>query len=161
MQRFDYEGTNNDSTHFSSLHSCTPSGALTSFRAPLSSINSHYFNIAFAGQPLQCNKHDGTCTSIAKEYRFEKGMNEEEMGAYRYVLDVDGNGPSSRFRRIMLVPLIFSFSCSPLAFVTDEMKLRGSRSVVLKSTGFVEWWTLRIMPVSDLTLSTSRQGTRC
>jgi hypothetical protein len=50
-------------------------------------------------------------------------MSEEEQNSYRYVIDVDGNGWSGRFHRLM-----------------------ASNSLVLKSTIFPEWYSDRIQP---------------
>lgn len=83
------------------VHYSTPTGALTSFSAPITSINSFYFDVSFAGQPVQCNETDGTCKNLKEKYRFEEGMSSTEQNAWKYVLDVDGNGVSGRFHRMM------------------------------------------------------------
>lgn len=86
----------------------TDSGALTSFTAPVAAINDFYFNVAFAGQPVQCDELDGTCKNLQREYRFEEGMSSTEQNAFKYVIDVDGNGFSGRFHRLMFVLMTVS-----------------------------------------------------
>ncbi|GAA5842246.1 hypothetical protein JCM11251_006757 [Rhodosporidiobolus azoricus] len=118
----------------STIHLASPSSddALRRFTASSTSLTSHYFDIAFAGKPVQCSTKDKTCAVLQYEYRFDQGtakggkvygMTIEEENGYKYVLDVDANYPSGKFKRLM-----------------------SSRSLVLKSTIFPEWWSKRIMP---------------
>ncbi|KPV74610.1 glycosyltransferase family 90 protein, partial [Rhodotorula graminis WP1] len=64
-----------------------------------------------------------TCKLVQHEYRFDKWLSADEENKYKYVLDVDANYASGKFKRLM-----------------------SSRSIVLKSTIFPEWWSKRIMP---------------
>ncbi|TXT06117.1 hypothetical protein VHUM_03590 [Vanrija humicola] len=78
-------------------------------------LNQNYFDISLAGRPHQCD-NDGTCEEMAKEIRFAGRVEPEEAIKYKYVIDVDGNGWSSRYHRLL-----------------------ASGSVVLKSTIYPEW----------------------
>lgn len=90
----------------------TPNNRLTVTSRSLADLNAHLFDVAFAGQPIQC-AGDGTCEAVQRLYRFTQiKMKQEEANQYKYVMDVDGNGWSGRFHRLM-----------------------ASKSAVLKSTG--------------------------
>ena len=95
---------------------------LHSFDASLASLNPGYFDVLFTGEPLQCT--DGACEAMLRHLPFAKeGMGAEEANTYKYILDVDGNGWSGRFHRLM-----------------------SSKAAVLKSQGYIEWWADRIQP---------------
>ncbi|GAA6038222.1 hypothetical protein JCM8097_005801 [Rhodosporidiobolus ruineniae] len=100
--------------------------ALRRLSAPAPAVAQHYLDVAFHGKPVQCSTKDKTCALLSHEFRFEQGgrvLNQDEENAYKYILDVDANYPSGKFKRMM-----------------------GSRSCVFKSTIFPEWWSKRIMP---------------
>ncbi|KZT35728.1 hypothetical protein SISSUDRAFT_1050919 [Sistotremastrum suecicum HHB10207 ss-3] len=79
-------------------------------------------DVAFAGRAIQCD--EATCGVLEREYRYEKvRQGTGDANLYKYFIDVDGNGWSARFRRLM-----------------------ASNSLVLKSTVFPEWFTDRIQP---------------
>ncbi|KAJ7601127.1 glycosyl transferase family 90-domain-containing protein [Mycena floridula] len=84
-------------------------------------LNSALFDVAFAPQPTQCTP--GLCSFLKKTFRWSKKMSVRKAGFYRYVLDVDGNGWSGRFKRLMT-----------------------SKAVIFKSTVYPEWYTERIAP---------------
>jgi hypothetical protein len=86
-------------------------------------LNYQLFDVAFTGEPVQCHEFDGTCDAIRNSYRFDEVMNQNEANDYKYVIDIDGNGWSGRYHRLL-----------------------STRSVVLKSTAFVEWYQDRIQP---------------
>ncbi|KAG0146696.1 hypothetical protein CROQUDRAFT_43986 [Cronartium quercuum f. sp. fusiforme G11] len=98
---------------------------LSYFEANSSSLNSKYFDIGFSGQPLQCEVEDGTCEAVRSLYTFKDSVEPETMNHYKYIMDVDGNGWSGRFHKLMT-----------------------TRSVILKSTIFPEWYVYadRIQP---------------
>lgn len=97
---------------------------LESFQSSLERVNEHYFDIRFTGQPIQCEASDGTCESMLRQLPFtDKHMGGEEANSYKYIFDVDGNGWSGRFHRLM-----------------------SSKSAILKSTAFTEWWHDRVQP---------------
>jgi hypothetical protein len=93
---------------------------------PRAELNARWFDIGFAGAPTQCDETDGTCLQMAEEYRWLDRVEADKTGRYRYLLDVrhvgratlypleltllslvsriaqvDGNGWSSRFRRLL------------------------------------------------------------
>lgn len=99
------------------------------FEAPTKDVNAFYFDVAFTGAPTQCEEADGSCETLLHEYRFQQPLAKSASNSYKYVLDVDGNGWSPDFRRLLQIG-----------------------SVVFKSTIFPEWWSKRIMPVRLLFL---------
>lgn len=59
--------------------------------------NARFFDISFAGQPIQCDVEDGTCQELREQYNFKTElMTFEEALEFKYVLDVDGNSVSGR-----------------------------------------------------------------
>ncbi|GAA5893823.1 uncharacterized protein JCM6883_003648 [Sporobolomyces salmoneus] len=117
------------------IHFTSPSSSDSLRRAsfPTTSLTSHYLDIAFSLPPIQCSSSstDQTCSSLLSDpslrwdspSRGGKAMTKEEENQYKYVLDVDGNYVSGKWKRLM-----------------------SSRSCVLKSTVWKEWWSKRIMP---------------
>jgi hypothetical protein len=76
------------------------------------------------GPPVQCIQDDGTCDKMYEQFNgFDKKLTLEEQDNYKYVLDVDGNSWSGRFKRLM-----------------------ASDAAVLKATIFPEPWHDWIMP---------------
>lgn len=84
-------------------------------------INEAYMDISFSGVPAQCDPE--TCEVMEKVIDFAPTMGLEEQNQYRYLMDVDGNGWSGRFHRLL-----------------------STNGVVLKSTVFPEWYQDRIIP---------------
>lgn len=81
-----------------------------------------YLDVRFQGHPQQCGDADA-CARFENEFEWDGYMSEEDQNSYRYVIDVDGNGWSGRFHRLM-----------------------ASNTLVLKSTIFPEWYSDRIQP---------------
>ncbi|GAA5838300.1 hypothetical protein JCM11251_003457 [Rhodosporidiobolus azoricus] len=81
-----------------------------------------YLDIKFMGWPQQCGDA-AACAALEKDFEWDSYMSEADQNQYKYVLDVDGNGWSGRFHRLM-----------------------ASNSLVLKSTIFPEWYAERIQP---------------
>lgn len=79
----------------------TASDSLRRFIGPTRDINEHYFDIAYANAPVQCSVEDETCEVMKREMRFVPTMSKDEGNQYKYVMDVDGNGWSDRFHRLM------------------------------------------------------------
>ncbi|KAG1741650.1 hypothetical protein EDB19DRAFT_704884 [Suillus lakei] len=77
-------------------------------------VNPALMDIAFAGKPSQCE--EVVCKELEERWEWRRRMGIKEAGRYKYVLDVDGNGWSSRFKRLMT-----------------------SNTVVFKSTVYPEW----------------------
>ncbi|TNY22120.1 glycosyl transferase family 90-domain-containing protein [Rhodotorula diobovata] len=99
------------------------SDALRLVTAPTLDVSHHYFDVAYTGVPKQCSAKDTTCKQLQHEMRFDKWLSADEENKFKYVLDVDANYASGKFKRLM-----------------------SSRSLVFKSTIFPEWWSKRIMP---------------
>ena len=87
----------------------------------ITALNDEYMDLAFSGHPVQCDPE--TCKVMDKIIDFAPTMGLDESYQYKYLIDVDGNGWSGRFHRLM-----------------------STQSVVLKSTIFPEWYSERIMP---------------
>jgi len=88
---------------------------------PKARYNTALMDIAFAGVPGSCAEE--TCRELERIFEWRKKQGLNEAGQYKYVLDVDGNGWSSRFKRLMT-----------------------SNSLVFKSTIYPEWYQDRIAP---------------
>ncbi|EIW72778.1 hypothetical protein TREMEDRAFT_26330 [Tremella mesenterica DSM 1558] len=87
----------------------------------IAKLNHDLLDVAFAGRPAQCEQP--TCDEMAKNYRFEPWLSRAEGNKYKYILDVDGNGWSARFKRLMT-----------------------TNSLIFKATIFPEWYTARVQP---------------
>lgn len=90
---------------------------------PRSLLRKHYFDIGLVDKLHQCDEADGTCARMRAELHFKPKVPRGSESSYKYLLDVDGNGWSSRFRRLL-----------------------SSGSVVLKSTVYPEWNTDWLVP---------------
>ncbi|KAG9311046.1 hypothetical protein JVU11DRAFT_8944 [Chiua virens] len=80
----------------------------------LARINPAWMDMAFAEGPIGCDKTGGTCREMEKlwEYRSKQGRREE--GRYKFIFDIDGNGWSSRFKRLITTnALIFKATVYP------------------------------------------------
>jgi hypothetical protein len=84
-------------------------------------INDKFMDVSFSGVPAQCDEE--TCEIMSKTIDFAPTMGLEDQNQYRYLMDVDGNGWSGRFHRLL-----------------------STNGVVLKSTIFPEWYQERIIP---------------
>ncbi|KAG7089382.1 hypothetical protein E1B28_011072 [Marasmius oreades] len=82
-------------------------------------LNPSLIDMKFAGK-LHC-WDDDTCKLIERIYPVSKKMSEKEAGNYKYIMDVDGNGWSGRFKRLMT-----------------------SKALILKATIYPEWYYSRI-----------------
>ncbi|KAI5476937.1 glycosyltransferase family 90 protein [Pseudohyphozyma bogoriensis] len=85
-------------------------------------LASQFFDIKFFGKPEQCND-EIACAKFQKEFQWDTWLDAEDQNLYKYILDVDGNGWSGRFHRLMSL-----------------------NSVILKSTIFPEWYQDHIQP---------------
>ncbi|CAG7853995.1 Beta-1,2-xylosyltransferase 1 Short=Cxt1p [Serendipita indica DSM 11827] len=83
-------------------------------------LNGRLMDIAFTSNASQCELQ--ICKEIEKDYRFrQERLTWDEANKYKYLLDVDGNGWSARFKRLMT-----------------------TNSLVLKATICPEWYADRI-----------------
>ncbi|KAJ7067168.1 glycosyl transferase family 90-domain-containing protein [Mycena amicta] len=78
-------------------------------------------DIAFAGRPINCEPSE--CKKIEKMFEMRTAHDMEKASKYKFILDVDGNGWSSRFKRLM-----------------------NSGSLIFKATTYPEWFTDRLAP---------------
>lgn len=68
----------------------------------MADLNSAYFDVAFAGQPIQC-ENDGTCDAVKRTYRFsDRQMGQEEANMYKYVIDVDGKFFAFGWKQVLM-----------------------------------------------------------
>lgn len=91
--------------------------------APLADLNAQHVDVAFVGEPIQCDAADGSCAEIKANYAFRDRVTPADLDRAKYLIDVDGNAWSARFQRLML-----------------------SGSLLLKSTVMPEWFSDRIQP---------------
>lgn len=80
------------------------------------------YDVKLAQKPIQCEEDDGTCAQLTK-LGFAEYQSPDALHANRFLLDVDGNGWSGRFRRLM-----------------------ATNSVVVKAGIFAEWWQDWLIP---------------
>ncbi|MBW0484194.1 hypothetical protein O181_023909 [Austropuccinia psidii MF-1] len=83
----------------------------------LAELSKRYLSISFVGELVQCTIEDGSCEAVGKELQFEKPVDWKFENEYKYVIDIDGNSWSGRFRRLLT-----------------------SNSLVFKSTIWPEWY---------------------
>ncbi|KAI5119394.1 hypothetical protein M0805_005937 [Coniferiporia weirii] len=85
------------------------------------SLNDALVDIGFTGDVSGCEPP--VCEVMQQELTWKSYMDTSPRGAgrYKYHIDIDGNGWSSRFRRLM-----------------------STHSLVFKATVFPEWWTDRV-----------------
>ncbi|KAJ6551291.1 glycosyl transferase family 90-domain-containing protein [Mycena capillaripes] len=84
-------------------------------------LNPGIMDVAFAGDPIMCDRD--TCKYLQKIFPWRRRQTMQEAGDYKYVIDVDGNGWSGRFKRLIT-----------------------SNSLVFKATIYPEWYIDRIAP---------------
>ena len=66
---------------------------------PAATLNKLYMDTSFSGSPAQCDPV--TCELMKKEIKFAATQGLEESFNYKYYMDVDGNGWSGRFHRLL------------------------------------------------------------
>ncbi|KAL0958787.1 hypothetical protein HGRIS_014108 [Hohenbuehelia grisea] len=84
-------------------------------------LNPALMDVAYAGEPIACSAN--ICPQLRGLYEFRKHQTIREAGNYKYVIDVDGNGWSGRFKRLIT-----------------------SNALVFKATIYPEWFADRIQP---------------
>ncbi|KZT32405.1 hypothetical protein SISSUDRAFT_994071 [Sistotremastrum suecicum HHB10207 ss-3] len=85
-------------------------------------LNNALMDIAFAGEPIQCGE-GRACEEVRAMFDWRNKQQFGEANVYKYVMDIDGNGWSARFKRLMT-----------------------SKSLVFKTTIHPEWYQDRVMP---------------
>ncbi|KAG2351992.1 glycosyl transferase family 90-domain-containing protein [Suillus spraguei] len=84
-------------------------------------LNPALMDIQFSGNAQPCAP--GICDEVDKVYDWRRIQTQQEAGRYKYVFDIDGNGWSGRFKRLMT-----------------------SNSLVFKSSIYPEWFMDRVAP---------------
>ncbi|GAA5983978.1 hypothetical protein JCM10908_005999 [Rhodotorula pacifica] len=97
-------------------------GRMETFSTRAQSLARYWFDFRFLGEAKQCGDPE-MCDSFEKDFLWDEWMDPAKQAEYKYVIDVDGNGWSGRFHRLM-----------------------KSNSMVLKSTIFPEWYQDMIQP---------------
>ncbi|KAK4700780.1 hypothetical protein P7C70_g5464, partial [Phenoliferia sp. Uapishka_3] len=87
----------------------------------LASLNERYMNVRATHKAVQCEEE--LCKHVDEVIDFAERASLEEMADHRFVLDIDGNAYSARFRTHL-----------------------ESNQVPLKSTRYPEWYSDRIEP---------------
>lgn len=82
-----------------------------------------YLDVGLVGPVVQCNEPPPFCDNVAQEIRFLDVVPQSKGQDVKYVVDVDGNGWSQRFARLL-----------------------STGSVVFKGTVFPEWNTNWLVP---------------
>ncbi|KAI6141005.1 glycosyl transferase family 90-domain-containing protein [Pisolithus tinctorius] len=104
---------------------CVPLDASSPVGEPLqlrmARVNPAWMDVAFSGKPLACEENAGTCKLMEEMFEFRRVQGRKEEGRYKFILDVDGNGWSGRFKRLVT-----------------------SNALILKASVYPEWYTSRI-----------------
>lgn len=69
---------------------------------PVKELNERWLDVGLSGGSAQCDVADGSCQELDAEFEWKEQIRGPEGLTYKYVIDVDGNGWSSRFRRLLL-----------------------------------------------------------
>ncbi|KAI6038342.1 glycosyl transferase family 90-domain-containing protein [Pisolithus marmoratus] len=88
---------------------------------PIARVNPAWMDVAYVDKPLSCEERTGTCRMFEKMFEFRRVQDRKEEGRYKFIIDVDGNGWSGRFKRLMT-----------------------SNALIFKATIYPEWYTSRI-----------------
>ncbi|GAA6051318.1 hypothetical protein NBRC10513_000329 [Rhodotorula toruloides] len=97
-------------------------GPVSTLVSRAQALAQEWFDFAFLGSARQCDDPK-VCAEFEKDFLWSDWVSESEQNEYKYMLDVDGNGWSGRFHRLM-----------------------STNSLVLKSTIFPEWYSDMIQP---------------
>ncbi|KAI6038814.1 glycosyl transferase family 90-domain-containing protein [Pisolithus marmoratus] len=88
---------------------------------PMARVNPAWMDVAFSGEPVACEESAGTCELMEEMFEFRRRQGRKEEGKHKFILDVDGNGWSGRFKRLVT-----------------------SNALIFKATVYPEWYTSRI-----------------
>ncbi|KAF9481733.1 hypothetical protein BDN70DRAFT_830395 [Pholiota conissans] len=84
-------------------------------------VNPALMDVAFAGNAIGCSP--AVCDLLEDKYPFRERQSIAQAGNYKYVMDVDGNGWSGRFKRLIT-----------------------TNALIFKSTIYPEWYADRVAP---------------
>lgn len=90
-------------------------------QTPVARVNPAWMDVAYVDKPLSCEERAGTCQMFEKMFEFRRVQSRKEEGRYKFIIDVDGNGWSGRFKRLIT-----------------------SNALIFKATIYPEWYTSRI-----------------
>ncbi|KAI6118650.1 glycosyltransferase family 90 protein [Pisolithus croceorrhizus] len=90
-------------------------------QVPIARVNPAWMDVAYVDKPLSCEEQAGTCRIFGEMFEFRRVQNRKVEGRYKFIIDVDGNGWSGRFKRLIT-----------------------SNALVFKVTIYPEWYTSRI-----------------
>ncbi|KAK4685681.1 hypothetical protein P7C73_g4466, partial [Tremellales sp. Uapishka_1] len=107
-----------------------------------SSANDFFFDMKLAGAPLQCLETDGTCDAMRREIEWAGHQSSEEMNKHKFLLDIDGNGWSGRFRRLACPEVVDDGEMTD----SSTHRLMSTNSVVIKTGIFTEWFQPHLIP---------------
>ncbi|KAF9220836.1 hypothetical protein BS17DRAFT_713280 [Gyrodon lividus] len=91
--------------------------------ARLGWVNPAWMDVAFADAPLSCDEEGGTCAHMEALWEFRRLQGRVEEGRYKFIFDIDGNGWSSRFKRLVT-----------------------GNALIFKATIYPEWFATRVAP---------------
>ena len=71
-------------------------GSIRAVSRTSAQLSNHYYDISFAGEPLQCDDSDGSCAAVRRGYAFAQrqvtadghNFDQSQANQYRYVVDV-------------------------------------------------------------------------
>ncbi|KAA1138934.1 hypothetical protein PGTUg99_030169 [Puccinia graminis f. sp. tritici] len=111
----------------------------------LAKVNSEWFDIEFVGKPIQCEPP--ACQELKDMINFQEWVGQEQANLYKYALDVDGNGWSGRFHKLLSSNRVV-IKVSPTTLFSFNGSLIFIRSAMIASqnTIFPEWYADRIQP---------------
>lgn len=118
----------------------------------IADLNREYMDVSFSGHPVQCD--DETCALMDRIIEFAPTMGLDDSYQYKFLMDVDGNGWSGRFHRLMSTKSIVLKST-----VRSILPLNYDMAEGIHLQIFPEWYSERIMPWVQCVLRESRSST--
>ena len=73
-----------------------PDGTIRAVPRAIDQLSRRYFDVSFAGDPVQCDDSDGSCAAVRRGYAFAQrrvtadghNFDQSQANQYRYVVDV-------------------------------------------------------------------------
>lgn len=87
-QRTRLNALSNQKSGTLSVFEADASGKACQSNHSAASLTSKFYDVAFTGEPVQCDTADGTCAAVKRAYHFGDTKTREEANAYKYLLDV-------------------------------------------------------------------------
>jgi hypothetical protein len=98
-------------------------GGLTLKSYPRAEVTAKYLDVGLVGPLVQCTEPGTFCEEVAEQMKFLEVVSQSRGQDAKFVADIDGNGWSQRYARLL-----------------------STGSVVFKSTVFPEWNTNWLVP---------------